>query len=98
MPCFLCAFNRLTNASYNDVNRYTYEYGANGQVAVITDAGVARKSVIEYDLAERPLQRTISRTNNGELMYRTVLKYIENNSRDFVQHTSGNHVNRIWKT
>lgn len=95
MRGFLYKFDRLTNVGYNGVNRYTYEYGANGQVAVITDAGVARKSVIEYDLANRPLQRTISRTNNGELMYCTVLNYLDNNSRNFVHHTSGNHVNRI---
>ena len=75
-------FDRLTGVKYDDdsLPRYTYEYGANGQVSFMEDANLEQSKQVEYDLAERPCQVTIRDTSVSDpeadnLLYRTTLSY-----------------------
>ena len=90
-------FDRLTGMRYDSetVDRYTYEYGANGQAAEVTDNNLNRVARTEYDLADRPCQTEL-RDGSGNVLYRTGLKYDKlNNLQQFSErvgattHTSG---------
>jgi len=61
-------YGRLASVGYDDgpADRYTYSYGANGQVAIVTDSFLGRTHQTEYDLAERPVQHT-QRSASGTL-------------------------------
>ena len=54
-------YDRLTGVKYDNETtpRYTYEYGANGQAMRVEDKNLNRVQQVEYDLAERPMQKTI---------------------------------------
>ena len=69
--------NRLTGISYDGdtTPRYTYEYGANGAAAEVHDHNLNRKRMVEYDLANRPMQSTLRDTATGEVLYKTTLQY-----------------------
>ena len=72
-------FDRLTGVAYDGADpgsapRYTYEYGANGQAAVVHDNHLHRSMQTEYDLAERPMQSTL-RDEEGNVLYRATLTY-----------------------
>ncbi len=72
-------FYRLTGVAYDGADpgsapRYTYEYGANGQAAVVRDNHLHRSMQTEYDLAERPMQSTL-RDEEGNVLYRATLTY-----------------------
>ena len=69
-------FDRVIGVKYDaeTVDRYTYEYGANGQVAEVTDNNLNRTVRTEYDLADRPMQSEL-RDGSGKVLYRTGLKY-----------------------
>ena len=72
-------FDRLTGVAYDGADpgsapRYTYEYGANGQAAVVRDNHLHRSMQTEYDLAERPMQSTL-RDEEGNVLYRATLTY-----------------------
>ena len=73
--------------------RYTYEYGANGQAMRVEDKNLNRVQQVEYDLAERPMQKTIRDLNTEELIYRTTLQYDgKNRLKDFSEQTAeGSH-------
>ena len=70
-------YDRLTGVKYDNETtpRYTYEYGANGQAMRVEDKNLNRVQQVEYDLAERPMQKTIRDLNTEELIYRTTLQY-----------------------
>jgi RHS repeat-associated protein len=73
-------FDRLTGISYDAADpaiapRYSYEYGANGQIAQVKDNELNRTQWTEYDQAQRPIQWSTRNDANGELLYRTSLKY-----------------------
>ena len=74
------AFDRLIGVKHdNDASdRYTYEYGANGQAAIVRDSNLGRVLQTECDLAERPMGTQL-RDANGNLLYRTVLDYDKQN-------------------
>ena len=66
-------------------DRYTYEYGANGQTAEVTDNNLNRVARTEYDLADRPRQSEL-RDGSGNVLYRTNLKYDKlNNLKQFAE-------------
>ena len=72
-------FYRLTGVAYDGADpgsapRYTYEYGANGQAAMVRDNHLHRSMQTEYDLAERPMQSTL-RDEEGNVLYRATLTY-----------------------
>ena len=72
-------FDRLTGVAYDGADpgsapRYTYEYGANGQAAMVRDNHLHRSMQTEYDLAERPMQSTL-RDEEGNVLYRATLTY-----------------------
>ena len=53
-------FKRITGVRFDSdtADRYKYEYGANGQVAKVTDTTLNRTAVSEYDGASRPMRIT----------------------------------------
>ena len=90
-------FDRVIGVKYDaeTADRYTYEYGANGQTAEATDNNLNRTVRTEYDLADRPMQSEL-RDGSGKVLYRTGLKYDKlNNLQQFSErvgattHTSG---------
>ena len=72
-------FDRMTGVKYDEdlVDRYTYEYGANGKVAEVYDQNEFRIARTAYDLAERPCQtEMLMEAESGRhLLYRTRLQY-----------------------
>lgn len=53
------AYKRVSGLSYdgNQTPRFTYEYGANGEIARIRDTHLDNTIVNEYDFADRPLRK-----------------------------------------
>ncbi len=88
-------YDRLTGVKYDGeaTPRYTYEYGANGQAMRVEDKNLNRVQQVEYDLAERPMQKTIRDLETDELIYRTTLQYDgKNRLKDFSEQTAeGSH-------
>ncbi len=73
-------FDRLTEMSCSTDDpenpaRYTYEYGANGQTAHLTDHNLHRTHWTEYDLAQRPKRTTTRDDATGGTVYQATLKY-----------------------
>ena len=71
---------------YDDENidRFTYEYGANGQAVEVKDTNLNRITRTDYDLADRPCQ--VEMRENSSLLYRTRLKYdVLSNLESFVE-------------
>ncbi len=69
-------FDRLTGVRHDaeTADRYTYEYGANGQAARVHDNNLNRTYETEYDLSDRPCRGTL-RDTDGTAIYRTTLEY-----------------------
>ena len=85
-------FDRLTGVKYDDetTNRYTYEYGANGETAEVTDHDLDRTIRTDYDLADRPCQTELVDNATGEILYKTALKYDKlNNLTTFSEQVDG---------
>jgi len=51
-------FRRVTGIHYDSATkpRFTYDYGANGQVAYVHDSELERTAWMEYDTSERPIR------------------------------------------
>ena len=66
-------YDRLTGVKYDgeSAERYTYQYGANGQASEVKDANLGRTTRTDYDLAYRPCQVEVRNDSDGSLMYRT---------------------------
>ena len=71
------AFDRIESISIDDeaTPRYTYTYGANGQVARLTDAHLNRTHESEYDLAMRPKRSTTKDNVTDKVLYSATLRY-----------------------
>ena len=93
--CIINIYDRLTGVKYDGeaTPRYTYQYGANGQAMRVEDKNLNRVQQVEYDLAERPMQKTIRDLETDELIYRTTLQYDgKNRLKDFSEQTAkGSH-------
>jgi hypothetical protein len=52
-------YDRLTGVHYDSetTNRYTYEYGADGEVGLVRDSNLGRVLQTQRDLANRPWAR-----------------------------------------
>ena len=74
------AFDRMTGVKYDSetTDRYKYEYGANGAVALVKDSNLSRTTLTAYDLADRPVQTEL-KTTSGTTLYRTKLSYDKQN-------------------
>ena len=73
--------------------RYSYEYGANGAAAVVEDHHLGRKMRTEYDLAERPMQSTLSDAE-GNILYRATLTYDGQNRLESFRERAGEEAHR----
>ena len=69
-------FKRMTSIRYGDESenkRYSFEYGANGQVARVTNHELDRVVLSEYDISNRPMRITHMEGDNhvytGEVTY-----------------------------
>lgn len=69
-------FKRMTSLRYGDESenkRYSFEYGANGQVARVTNHELGRVVLSEYDVCSRPMRITHMEGDNhvytGEVTY-----------------------------
>ena len=69
-------YDRLTGVRYDDetTDRYTYEYGADGEASVVRDKNLGRVLQTERDLTQRAMGTQL-RDANGNLLYRTELDY-----------------------
>ena len=69
-------YDRLTGVRYDDetTDRYTYEYGADGEASVVRDNNLGRVLQTERDLTQRAMGTQL-RDANGNLLYRTELDY-----------------------
>ena len=69
-------YDRLTGVRYDDetTDRYTYEYGADGEASVVRDNNLGRVLQTERDLTQRAMGTQL-RDTNGNLLYRTELDY-----------------------
>lgn len=76
------AFKRLTATrfTYDYEDRYTYAYGANGQVAEMMDNELLRVSRSEYDTANRPMRITHLHRDTGDHLYSGEVEYDEYNN------------------
>ncbi len=82
-------FDRIAAVKLNGETRYSYQYGANGQAAYLTDHKLGRRHITEFDLAMRPKRSTTMRGN--EILYRATLKYDKlNHLTSFGEQTAGN--------
>ena len=70
------AYDRLTGMKYDGetTDRYTYEYGADGEASVVCDNNLGRVLQTEHDLAQRAMGTQLCDAN-GNLLYRTELDY-----------------------
>ncbi len=70
-------FDRIEGVRFDGdtQDRYEYEYGANGQVAQVTDNLLNRTHFTEYDLALKPKRTTTKDNATGDILYRATLKY-----------------------
>ena len=62
------------------VDRYRYEYGANGQAAEVVDSHLNRTARTDYDLADRPSGTELRDNATGAVLYKTSLKYDRQNN------------------
>ena len=55
------SFKRVTGVRFDaeTTDRFTYEYGANGQIGRVTDHALGREISSEYDLANRPMNSVL---------------------------------------
>ena len=69
-------YDRLTGVRYDDetTDRYTYEYGADGEASVVRNNNLGRVLQTERDLTQRAMGTQL-RDTNGDLLYRTELDY-----------------------
>ena len=69
-------YDRLTGVRYDDetTDRYTYEYGADGEASVVRNNNLGRVLQTERDLTQRAMGTQL-RDTNGNLLYRTELDY-----------------------
>ena len=90
------AYDRLqkTSAMVDSATvNYTYEYGANGKLSLVKDdtSGRKRTQFTEYDLSDRPIQKTTRDDGNNSVLYRTNLQYDKfNNLSGFAEKVGAN--------
>lgn len=89
-------YDRLTGVKYDSesANRYTYEYGAHGGVARVTDAHLNRVTTTEYDLANRPRQVSTRAADNNALIYQTTLNYDNYNNLSLFRERVGTDIHQ----
>lgn len=70
------AYDRLTGVKHDGEtsDRYTYEYGADGEASIVRDNNLGRTLQTERDLAQRAMGTQL-RDGSGNLLYRTELDY-----------------------
>ena len=63
------SFKRIKGVRFDaeTTDRFTYEYGANGQIGKVTDHALSREIASEYDLANRPSRVTMAQS--GQHLY-----------------------------
>ena len=85
------AYDRLTGVKHDGetANRYTYEYGADGEASIVRDNNLGRVLQTERDLAQRPMGTQL-RDASGNLLYRTELDYDAQNRLVGFGETAGN--------
>ena len=68
-------FKRVTGVRFDSdaSDRYTYDFGANGQVAKVTDTLLNRTAQSEYDVANRPMR--VIHKQNGQHLYTGQVAY-----------------------
>ena len=79
-------FKRIKGIRYTEdsEDRYTYEYGANGQVAQLTNKNLRTVTTSEYDAAGRPARITRKHLDTGEHLYTGEVSYDKfNNLKTF---------------
>ena len=84
-------YDRLTGVRYDDetTDRYTYEYGADGEASVVRNNNLGRVLQTERDLTQRAMGTQL-RDTNGNLLYRTELDYdTQNRLAGFGETASG---------
>ncbi len=88
---FYDGFNRLTGIRHDgeSSNRYSYEYGANGQASILRDSALNRVFQTEHDLCGRPMGTQL-RNASGSLIYRTEFDYDKQNRLVGFGETTGN--------
>ena len=80
-------FDRVTGITHdNDTEpKFTFEYNAKGQAAVVRDTRDGSVIKNDYDLTDRPVESE-QRDGNGNLKYRTHIEYdIKNRIRNFTE-------------
>ena len=70
-------FKRTKGIRYaeDSEDRYTYEYGANGQIAQLTNKNLRTVTTSEYDAAGRPARITRKHLDTGEHLYTGEVSY-----------------------
>ena len=79
-------FKRIKGIRYTEdsEDRYTYEYGANGQVAQLTNKNLRTVTTSEYDAAGRPARITRKQLDTGAHLYTGEVSYDKfNNLKTF---------------
>ena len=79
-------FKRIKGIRYTEdsEDRYTYEYGANGQVAQLTNKNLRTVTTSEYDAAGRPARITRKHLDTGAHLYTGEVSYDKfNNLKTF---------------
>lgn len=92
-------FRRVTGIHYDDATtpRFTYGYGANGQVAYVRDNELNRTVWTEYDTSERPTRTHILESTNsssiGTPKYVNTVRYDAYGNVDSYKETVNNSAN-----
>ena len=92
-------FRRVTGIHYDDATtpRFTYGYGANGQVAYVRDNELNRTVWTEYDTSERPIRTHILESANsssiGTPKYVNTVRYDAYGNVDSYKETVNNSAN-----
>ncbi len=92
-------FRRVTGIHYDDATtpRFTYDYGANGQVAYVWDNELNRTVWTEYDTSERPTRTHILESANsssiGTPKYVNTVRYDAYGNVDSYKETVNNSAN-----
>ena len=92
-------FRRVTGIHYDDATtpRFTYDYGANGQVAYVRDNELNRTVWTEYDTSERPTRTHILESANsssiGTPKYVNTVRYDAYGNVDSYKETVNNSAN-----
>lgn len=84
-------FQRVTNIRYDGCQsaRFNYTYGSRGIVSQISDTILQRVVRNEYDLANRPIRKTLLSVS-GECLYDARLTYDTVNNPDVFRESIGN--------